>query len=242
MAERQFDRELSVEQKKQIILDRLAQEQHRWHDLNFSIDALTGINERQYVTYPPATAQYWPWNSFMSQLSASGMRWFIDIHDAGHLSAALNVWPNARIIRFVNSDNFLKWRKVNYSRQALQSFWQTIRDHDWPDHAPETWEEFCQLDDDIKTELLFVRHGDIFRYIQHPESQQAYAQAIKEHQDQVCANRPVFEFDTDVLLDTTEYTKTMVRLYQWIDLNDFDKDFIECYHKQWLEKIQQVPI
>lgn len=242
LAEQQLDRKLTIPQKKQIILDRLAAEKNRWQDLHFSVDALTGINERCYIVEPTSSAQYWPWNNFISQLSHTGIRWFAEIHDTGHLAAYLNLWKKARIIRMVNSHDFIQWRRVNYNRNALTTFWQTIRDASWPEAAPETWEQFCLLSEDIQKELLFVRHGDIFQYILHPEAQSHYDQARAQHADQICQGRDVFEFDTACLLDTDQYLEAMARCYQWTGLYDFDKTFLQCYHTQWLEKIQQVPI
>jgi hypothetical protein len=242
LAEQQLNKELSTAQKKQIILDRLAAEKNHWQDLHFSVDALTGVNERCYIIEPPSTAQYWPWNHFMSQLSRTAIKWFADIHDAGHLSAYLTLWPNARVINMVNSKEFLEWRRVNYNRDLLQKFWQTIRDPSWPIEAPETWNEFITLPNDIQKELLFVRHGDIFQFIQHPEAQGQYEHARLKHIAQVCEGREVFEFHTKCLLDTSQYLETIARCYSWTGLYDFDKTFLECYHKQWLEKIQQVPI
>jgi hypothetical protein len=242
LAQQQLYQELTSKQKQQMVLQRLAQETGRWRDLQFSIDALTGINERYYINEPASTAQYWPWNNVINELCCSGIKWFIDIHDAGHLQAALAVWPNAKIIRFSNTENFLKWRRVNYSQAALQQWWHTVRDHNWPEQAPSDWQEFCQLPLDIQQELILVRHGDIFKYIQHPAAEQFCKQARKQREDQVCSGFEVFEFDGNTLLDTNQYLESIEKCYAWNDLTDFDKTFIECYHKQWLEKIQQVPI
>jgi hypothetical protein len=242
LAQQQMDRHLSVAEKKLIILNRLAEEKDRWQDLHFSVDALTGVNERCYIIEPPETAQYWPWNNFVPTLSRSSIRWFADIHDAGHLAAYLAVWPRARIIRITNTKKFTQWRRVNYNREALQHFWHAVRDTSWPDTAPETWEEFVLMPLDIQKELLFVRHGDILQFIQHPEAQMKLEQARQHEIDQVCSEREVYEFNGECLLDTDQCLNTLEQCYQWVGLYDFDKAFLECYHKQWLEKIQQVPI
>ena len=242
LAQQQLDRNLSVAEKKTIILRRLSDEKDRWQDLHFSVDALTGVNERCYIIEPPSTAQYWPWNQFFHTLSQTAIRWFTDIHDAGHLAAYLAVWPRARIIRMRSTEKFTQWRRVNYNREALQHFWQAVRDASWPDAAPETWQEFVQLPLDIQKELLYCRHGDILQFIQHPEAQRQLEQARQQQITQVCAQHEVFEFNGECLLDTDQYLETIEQCYQWTGLYDFDKVFLECYHKQWLEKIQQVPI
>jgi len=242
LAQQQLDRKFSAADKKQEILRRLEAEQGHWQDLHFSVDALTGVNEQLYITESVDTAQYWPWTNFMHVLSRSGMNWFADVHDAGHLEAMCAVWPRARIIRFVNTEKFLTWRRVNYNRKPLELYWQSIRDQDWPIQAPETWAQFQSLDTSIQRELLFERRGDIFRYVLHPEAQTKYHESREQREQQVCAARETYAFDAQVLLDTDQYIQAIKDLYQWVDLYDFDKDFLVCYHKTWLEKIQQVPI
>ena len=242
LAQQQLDHNLSCEQKQEFILQRLNQESQRWQDLHLGADNLTGVNERMYITAASNTAQYWPWTNVMHELCKSKFAWFVDIHDTGHLEASLRVWPQARVIRFLNTDRFLEWRKVNYNRESLQEFWNSVRDTSWPQQAPENWQEFCALDRAIQQELLHLRNGDIFRYIQHPEAKLSMGRSAKTQQDRVCARFNTWDFDANALLDTQEYLKTMRDLYQWIDLDDFDKSFLECYHKQWLEKVQAVPI
>jgi hypothetical protein len=242
LARQQFFNDLTPQQKQNLVLTRLAAEHGRWQDLHLGTVNLTGIKEHTYVRLRPHTAQYWPWIECMHELSRSTLVWFMDFHDAGHLEAALRVWHQARVVRFVNTDQFLEFRGVRHNQQEFDVFWQTVRDPSWPMSAPTTWQEFSNLDPNIQKELLFVRHGDIFRYIMHPAADRCYRQNEKQHLDQVCTNREVFEFDAECLLNADRCLDTMRSLYQWIDLHDFDKDFIECYHKQWLEKIQAVPL
>lgn len=242
MAQKQLNNNLSCEQKQEFILQRLEQESGRWQDLHLGADTLTGVNERMYISAPISSAQYWPWTPVMSELCESKFTWFVDVHDTGHLEASLRVWTHARIIRFVNTDQFLDWRQVNYNRESLQQFWNSIRDTTWPNRPPETYQQFCELDRGIQQELLHLRQGDIFRYIQHPQAKQSMDRAVKLQQDKLCARFETWNFDAEALLHTDQYLQTMQDLYHWIDLDDFDKAFLECYHKQWLKKVQTVPI
>lgn len=242
IAQQQIHAELTVQHKKDLVLKRLEQEHTQWQDLNFSVDALTGVNERMYIIHGSDTAQYWPWFDFMSVLTQSTHTWFFDIHDTGHLAAALRVWPRAKIISFKNTDQFLIWRGVNYNRQALQQFWNDIRDTTWPKQAPLTWQEFQNLDHRIQQELLHVRAGDIFRFIQHPAAKAQHDQSYEASVQRVCARNEVWRFDTNALLDADRFTQELEHCYAWLGFRDFDKQFATCYHAQWLEKIQQVPI
>lgn len=242
LAQQQFSHQLNVQQKKELILQRLSQETGQWQDLHFSVDALTGVSERMYIMSPVDTAQYWPWFDFMSTLTQSSLTWFFDIHDAGHLSAALRVWPKARVIKFVNTDEFLVWRGVNYNRSSLQEFWTKIRDSSWPTQSPETYDEFCKLDHGVQQELLHVRAGDIFRYIQHPVAKAKYEQSYQQSVDRACSRSDTLVFDASVLNHSEKFIQSLERCYQWLEFRDFDKHFATCYHEKWLEKIQQVPI
>lgn len=230
--------------KKQYIRDELAGVGNVWRDLNMGSTTMLGVDEGLYVTEDPATAQYWPWYDGVGELTHSNQKFFIDVHDAAHLAGLLQVWRNAQIIAFENCQEFLKQRRVNYARQELKMYWDTIQGQDWPSSAPETWDEFCQLPQDIQNELTNTFGAEIFRFIQHPVAQQSLEQHRRWQLNAVLnnyKNAPVW-LDGNMYLDWNLTKPVIQRCYELFELENIDIEFIEYYYRTWNKLILEVPI
>jgi len=242
LVRQQLNGAVTSDDKKQFIqqgLDRVAE---RWTDLNMGSTTMLGVDEELYVIEDPATAQYWPWYDGVSELTNSDQKFFIDVHDAAHLAGLLKVWRNAQVIVFENCQEFLKQRRVNYSRQQLQTYWNDIKDVSWPDVAPETWDEFCSLPEYIQNELSNT--AEIFRFIQHPIAQQSLERHRRQQLNTVLSsykNAPIW-LDGNMYLDWAQTKPVIQRCYELFGLEAIDIDFIERYYCTWNKLILEVPI
>jgi hypothetical protein len=242
MTQHQLQGTVSSDDKKQFIRNVLSGVTDRWIDLNMGSTTMLGVDEGLYVTEDPATAQYWPWYNGVSALTNSNQKFFIDVHDAAHLAGLLKVWRNAQVIVFENCQEFLKQRRVNYSRQELQAYWNDVKDATWPNVAPETWDEFCLLPKHIQTELSST--AEIFRFIQHPIARQSLEQHRRQQLNAVLSsykNAPIW-LDGNMYLDWESTKPVIQRCYELFELEAIDIDFIEYYYRTWNKLILEVPI
>jgi hypothetical protein len=244
LTQRQLNGRVTSNDKKQLIQDILAGVTGRWTDLDMGSTTLLGVDEGLYVVKDPATAQYWPWYAGVSELTHSNQKFFIDVHDSAHLAGLLKVWHNAQVIVFENCERFLQHRRVNYSRQELQQYWDNIRGVDWPNTAPETWDDFCVLPGSIQTELSDTFGAEIFRFVQHPVAAQHMAKTQRQQLNAVLSvykNAPIW-LDGDMYLDWSLTKPVIQRCYELFELEAIDIDFIEHYYRTWNKLILEVPI
>jgi hypothetical protein len=244
LTQRQLRGHATSDNKKQFIRDVLAGVTDRWNDLKMGSTTMLGVDEGLYVTEDPATAQYWPWYNGVSELTYSNQKFFIDVHDAAHLAGLLRVWHNAQIVVFENCQAFLKQRRVNYSRQELQSYWRDIQDAEWASVAPETWDEFCALPTEVQHELSTTFNSEIFRFIQHPVATQSLERHRRQQLNAVLntyKNAPMW-LDGNMYLDWKLTKPVIQRCYELFELENIDIEFIEHYYRTWTKLILEVPI
>lgn len=244
LTQRQLQGTISSDDKKQFIRNVLAGVTDKWNDLLMGSTTMLGVSESLYVIEDPATAQYWPWYNGVSDLTHSNQKFFIDVHDAAHLAGLLQVWRNAQVIVIENCQEFLKQRRVNYSRQELQAYWNSIRGADWPEIAPETWSEFCSLPVNIQNELSSEFNSEIFRFIHHPVAQQSLENHRRQQLNAVLGNykNAPIRLDGDMYLDWDQTKPVIQRCYELFELENIDIDFIEYYYRTWNKLILEVRI
>jgi hypothetical protein len=109
---RQLEGNLPPSEKLAVLLDRLSKVKRRWNDLEMGDSKIFG--EHQY------TKSTWP--ELVTTLSNQHKRFFKVIHRHTEFRIQDQLWPNAKCIGFVNSEEYIDWRKGKKTNNTYPPF------------------------------------------------------------------------------------------------------------------------
>jgi hypothetical protein len=169
------------------------------------------------------------------------LKFFLGVHHPMQVSYALGIWPNAKIIVFDNYRPFLKFRRRHRSHEAiLQPHWNDIRGDSWPTVAPANLEEFEELAENIKQEIV-TDFSDFYRILVAVDAWRIrffenYDQEINQYRN----NPNAVIWDTDNYFSEEKTLTGMKDLYRHFNLPDFNHQAVSTYYQSWFNKIQQI--
>jgi len=94
-------------------------------------------------------------------------------HNYLELVQAQIMYPDNQVVLFTNSKDMITSRNGTPYRYRygtkLYSYWQTVRDTEWPELPPRTVNEFELLPEPIRVELIESFNSDILKYLDYTE-------------------------------------------------------------------------
>ena len=226
IAEMQLSGKLSTVEKLTYLLRKINETSTKWLDLGLGDAMLFGILEEDYMQLVPEL-NFFP---VVDELSNSGKYFFSLVHYPIHLPYVLAQWPNSKVIKFENYDNFIHSRKNKDENliEALERLWASISDPMWGD-VPTSVSEYNNLPARIIEELELDFNNDVYKLIA----------GIDSNEFTRVSNIITKSIGWDVTwYDSMQYTVQHIQeLYRLFDLNPVNQSYLEEYYTAWINKI-----
>jgi hypothetical protein len=237
LAKQQYQGHLSTVDKLSLLIDRY---QKKILDAGLGCGRLFGVRGIRY----PALKEYYPFNSFLQTIIDNKLYFFIVAHNYNKLKNILEVWPNARLIYFINSAKFLeKFRSgylVQYSKfEELKKWWNLNRLPDWPEEPP-AWQESLNappFSNQVKFDnpelleklLTLLPNESILEKVDQTENQMV----------RQLANAVEYAYCWDAMWyeDKTICLQQIERLYKKLELQDYNADNTGTLYSSWRQQL-----
>jgi hypothetical protein len=231
-AEQQLAGKFSQDDKFAYIKSSIDTTKFEWNDLNLGCNELFGINNDDYLVSTDAILlSDGMFNPVVGKLTQSNKKFFIVAHTPTHLEKYLNVWPNARIVYFVNSFDFILFRQPFINKNA----WDVARGSSWPIKPPTTMEEFLMLDHLIREEI-----SSRFDLHMWTTTFNRYKKLQCQEFDTVQKKINSLVWDTKNYFDADLTVAEIEKLYAILNLSGFNEDLIKQYYSIWIDKLVEL--
>ena len=239
LAARQLAGKFTTQDKLSYLQNKLADMTEIWNDLDLHTTYLFGMNAFDHMNKSVEDIVY---NSIIESIVNADQHYlFITSHQFDWAEACINVWPNAQIILFENTEKFVSGRKFKDAQPStIFDSWEVVRGADWPIHPPKTIDELESLPADVAVELktqfekLYVDYYcELGRSCYNAKKRADFKQ---KHQQNIIA------WDTDWYFSPEETVKEIGNLYSKLNLTNFNPDAIRTYYDIWASKLKvQLP-
>lgn len=222
LAERQLNNEFNQKDKFDYLITKL-NDTITWNDLGLGCYKLFGIINEEYYEYSDILPKFKDFNKIIKPLSNSDKKFFLAAEWPSIIKEYLKVWPNAKIISFINPTNFIIFRS-----NTLEKIWDQYKGDSWPP-TPQT---FSDVPTPIRLELKNRFQIDL--------NQMEHRYKIAEEY----INNSISEMDDNTLIWNTnwyfnehETISGIKHLYQQLNLENFNEELIRSYYRKWIDKI-----
>jgi len=213
-----------------------------WDDLGLGNEKLFDVPTMIYFNeYPEIICR--KWNTIISRVVDQHKYLFIVAHTTHVVDACLKFWTNARVIFFKDTDAFIRQRGYYHRFHdviALRDYWNKIRGEDWPVDPPLERNDFLQLPDWIRAELLDTHQGEIFRWVEITADRNAlHHQSVNERVKELGKDR-AYEWSVakNFSGDHAELIANLNRCADWVGVTiDVAESDIVAYYQKWLTTI-----
>jgi hypothetical protein len=236
LAQRQLNGDFGINEKTRYIFDNLkiAQGTLKWTDLELGDFQLYGVPNEQYLcTFPEIIKKRFENNSLIQKCIQNSVHLNMAMHDWILFEAKLRVWPMARSVIFTNYRSFLQKRKHGKIKDSyLDTYWNKVRDVNWPKQAPLTAQELSQLPKYIQTDLRTIFNNEIERYLD-------YGQDFDILWDQYTESFPVkFVFDVEYAYKNCyTFYEVYTEVCDYLSVPPANEPIIIKYFSQWQKTI-----
>jgi len=195
----------------------------KWNDINLNAHRIFGVNEDEYIN--PS------FSKLLEKVTSSPYKFFYEVHDPENLHNILNYWNNAKVIVFVESQQFI-YMRANVTRR-IEDYWDTIKQSNWPNVPPKTLEEYYNLDQNIINELEQINHktekiypNKIRRLLNnHDEFGDQYKKYI--------SSNDVYYWNNNWYFSKEQTIQHIKEIYEWLDMTIVDIGDIMRYYDAW---------
>jgi hypothetical protein len=248
-AQLQLKQGLSAQEKLDILSNRLKDIKEKWNDLRFCNLNFFGITNETYLEQYSDLKQLWPLKSIVQHTIEADCYFFITVHTAKYLEATMQVWPNAKIVVFENSEDFLKEYRseylaeteIDYQQQILiqlKRYWGLIRDPSWPMLPPTDINQLEALPPAIVQEIN-RQFRELYSYFLKVDNNQLNVNSImNQHLDCLIQNKNVNFWNTSHYFSKDTTVSNIISLSQTLGIKNIDKDIVGQYYQQWINKIK----
>jgi hypothetical protein len=240
LAEKQLNGMFTIDNKIQYLINELGNVQDTWNDLNLGCSQFFGINDFDYRSYTSDLIKQNTdiFNPVLEKISNKNLKFFVACHDFFYLEKLLSLWPNARIIFFENSENFINFRTGILDQIKLH--WDTIRGVDWPETNPSSLsdlEKKCssQVLEEITSQFPYIR-SKIIRRTWQTEYNEGKLKTYKSHK---VKNQKLF-WDTDLYFSCEDTVNKIEQFYHKLELTNFNREYITTYYNLWINKLKEL--
>ena len=246
LAEQQLDLQFGTQEKLDYLMTRLEESlsDNQWKDFDLGCGNLFGIDDLLYLQEYPEIIQT-KFNSVVGRLIQKQKYLFLTAHSIHILKAELNFWVNAKVIFFSNYHNFKQQRAYdtvplnNQDLSKITTYWNTVRDQQWPIDPPITADEFNQLPDYIQRELKQNFHGEIFKWLDHSKLyKDLYDRDVKYMCSQL-GNR-AYEWNVEKTFsgNFSIFFEELCKLSDWAGINiTASSDNLSVFYHRWLHTV-----
>jgi hypothetical protein len=161
-------------------------------------------------TYLTKIPESYSFANVISNLSHSDYKFFLVAHSEEYLKQYIARWPNVKLIIFENCSKFVIFRS-----------WKMLRGPDWPLKSP----KFDNMD--ILPKLVENDIVTIFKNITTFKQEGHYSNQI-------------LYWNTDLFFSKSNTIKEIQKLYQLLNLSNFNESYISEYYDSWIDKIKEL--
>jgi len=234
---------LDTMQKLNILCNRYNSTNVKWRDIGLGCSELFGQNRQigdSSIQESVASRMLFHYHDIIPTLIDQGKYLFIVAHRDSDIPGALQLWPNARIIRLVNHRPFvMKYRwffdnnpqrqlPLNKQIEIIKSWWKENRQHHWPTDPPYTVDEY-QLPE----------YQKIAKDLKDLEPFMIEWQGAMGYQRGLWPNNCIATWDTAWYLDPDQCRHQLENLYSILGFDDFDSVKIQQIYSSWISALQR---
>lgn len=240
LAEKHLTGQLTSHNKLELLLQRLDQVKNHWNDLDLGCKQLFGdISYKDTIIDFYDIKRHGKFFPVVRKLSNSAIYFPSVAHSFLQLKNTLHHWPRAKVIRLVNPEKF----QNKYKRTYRKNLWNDIRGRDWPISAPETVEQYFQLPEFVKQELAKDRlaGAEIIRHLIWDADKKQLDSDNQKFCDQIlsCCSF-LYQWDVDWYLEQTSTIRELKKLYEILDLNDFNEHYVATFYQAYTKKLLEI--
>jgi hypothetical protein len=199
----QLQGDFGTNQKLKYLLDALADTPKQWDDL--------GLGENEI---------------FNGDIAVNLVKVFkkhhiiLGIHSIPELQNYLTTYPNALIVLFTNSAQFIEHRNNMDLNDIRTSKWNSIKEKDWNKTIPN------ELSNEI-TNIISDKHPNAINVISPTTFEQElikFTHGIQNKQ---------ITWDCEWYTDINTTLKNIKKLYEYIQISDVNSRYLELYYNAW---------
>jgi len=247
LARRQIEDNFSYSDKLEYLSDQIKHtlKKEQWNDLELGCLQLFGLRGIDYQTQYPETLVN-QFNPIIQKIISKNLFLFLVAHNTMELCSELNFWPNAKVIGFTNSKNFITQRTSNTSKndklkKSRLDYWNIIKSESWPELPPRSAAEFLLLPARTQSELIDDFENEISRWFDTTDQWfESFENNISKIKDKL--DSKFYQIDVDEFYkDEHTFLYTLKDCLQWLDLpmprNDHDN---RQYFQTWKETLSLI--
>lgn len=249
LAIEQIQGNLSPQKKLDLLIERMSASKNSWTDLNMGCFSFFGV----YLTIEsteclyPELAYGMQWNKQLREVYDSGKIFFIVSQTARTTRWFKQIWPNAKIINFYNTQPFFEKYRQNFTRlpqyhhvENAKREWDKIRQAGWPE-LPPMWIENFYLPpfDDIvdQIDLNKIKYIPSKTYFEQVEELEQQKQA-EMFRDRIFADN--FQWDTSWYCSEEKFLKHISEVYKFLKLSDCSIDSVRELYCNWINCLENI--
>ena len=236
--------ELTPDKKLDLLCTRYkSMTSSRWSDIDLGCVQLFG-NSRSKIDVESQVSEStsWQYSHKIPKLIEQNKYFFIVSHNSNQLAWITQTWSNAKIIRFVNSLDFMKkFRPFDLPivtragsgwgvKKYISTWWRDHRNESWPVYPPLTLDDY-QLPQyqNIASEIEHIKQFIVNLAIQH---QYDLTGTVEGHW--------TTDWDASCYLDRALYLQHLEILYNKLGLDDFDPFKAKQIYVSWMAALKRV--
>jgi hypothetical protein len=243
LARLQLAKKFTIDNKIQYLKDKLQQSRDNkiWNDLALGNGQLFGVPDTDWTsTFPQLLGT--KLDTVVAKLIQQRKKFFFVCHNIISLEILKKIWPNSKIIIFVQYRNFLTNRYVQKYHPQLISYWNTVRGQDWPTLPPRDHDEFRQLSSNIQTELIDQFDFEIKRWFNYDKQYDILWQTTAmEYQKTYTSDVFLWNVDNNYF-SSEQLLAGLNNLGNCLDLHLVDPAYIRQYFDEWEHTLKEIKI
>jgi len=244
LAQAQLDGDFSYQDKINYLRNQLQQAANTqiWNDLNLGCKQLFGINNIEYlIEYDEIFLNRF--SPVVKKVISKKLCLFLVAHNTLILRSMLNFWPNARVIGFFHSKDFINQHRPKQTDKFWShrlDYWNSVKDDSWPVQPPVNRAEFLELPNAIQHELADFFDNEIARwFIDQDLKFRLFEKDLVQIQNEL--KNKFYQIDVDKMYQTDQsFLIDLKNCLQWLDLPMPVNEQDNCsYFQSWKKIISQ---
>lgn len=245
LAEQQLSNGIRIQEKLDYFQDQLSKSFHtrQWRDLNLGCSNLFGIDNKLYLFEYPEVIER-KFNYVIKQLINQEKYLFLVAHTTQYLTAYLKFWTQARVIFFTDYHDFIRKRGYDTKVEinSLTNYWSNVKGEHWPNLPPLNFDEFLQLPDFVRYELLIDFNGEIFKWIEvSPTVEELHDRAVACYLQKLGDRSYKWNVRDNYSGDEQKFLNNLNKCAQWTGITvEATTTGVVEYYRNWLNTISKV--
>ena len=236
LALQQLRGQLTVQQKLQLLLQRLDNSQGVWTDLNLGCNQLFGDPAFKISNIPEFSLRHCEFYPAVYHLSFSDLYFASVSHEVHELKNSMHYWPNAKIINFEHFEHFVNQFRPNKTTVG----WNLVKGDNWPP-VPKTLDDYMSLPGYVKQELKNRDLEDFFMTtLLWKYDLDCLQQGRTRLADEIFNHNLLYTWNVDCVFDPDLFLHNLQTLYTRLELDDFSPDAVLQFRSAYLKKLSEI--